>query len=135
VKAFAFPALALALFATSAAADPVFSRGRGFDEQGGAALYDNVCAACHQPDANGANGAASYPALASNDRLGSSGYVVSAVLDGLNAMPPFGDMMSDAQIADVTNYVRTHFGNSYTDAVSEADVAAARRRDGTSKPR
>ena len=36
--------------------------------------------------------------------------------------------MSDAQVADVINYVRTHFGNSYTDAVSAADVAAARRQ-------
>ena len=36
--------------------------------------------------------------------------------------------MSDEQVADVVNYVRTHFGNSYPDAVSAADVAAARRR-------
>ena len=27
-------------------------------------------------------------------------------------MPPVGDMMSDAQVADVVNYVRTHFGNA-----------------------
>jgi mono/diheme cytochrome c family protein len=37
-------------------------------------------------------------------------------------------MMSDAQVADVVNYVRTHFGNSYDDAVSAADVAGVRRR-------
>jgi mono/diheme cytochrome c family protein len=36
--------------------------------------------------------------------------------------------MSDAQVADVVNYVRTHFSNSYSDAVSAADVSAARRR-------
>jgi mono/diheme cytochrome c family protein len=36
--------------------------------------------------------------------------------------------MSDAQVADVANYIRTHFGNSYSEAVSAADVAAARRR-------
>ena len=35
--------------------------------------------------------------------------------------------MSHAQVADVINYVRTHFGNSYPDAISAADVAAARR--------
>ncbi len=28
-------------------------------------------------------------------------------------MPPVGSMMSDEQVADVVNYVRTHFGNSY----------------------
>jgi mono/diheme cytochrome c family protein len=43
-------------------------------------------------------------------------------------MPPLGEMMSDAQVADVINYVRTHFGNSYPGAVSAAEVAAARRR-------
>jgi mono/diheme cytochrome c family protein len=35
-------------------------------------------------------------------------------------------MMSDEQAADVINYVRTHFGNSYDDAVSAADIKAAR---------
>ena len=43
-------------------------------------------------------------------------------------MPPLGRMMSDEQVADVVNYVRTHFGNSYADALSAGDVAAARRR-------
>jgi mono/diheme cytochrome c family protein len=43
-------------------------------------------------------------------------------------MPPLGSMMSDVQVADVVNYVRTHFGNAYPGAVSAADVAAARRR-------
>ena len=43
-------------------------------------------------------------------------------------MPPVGGMMTDAQVADVVNYVRTHFGNAYPGAVSAADVSAARRR-------
>ena len=34
----------------------------------------------------------------------------------------------DALVADVVGYVRTHFGNSYFDPVSAADVAAARSR-------
>jgi mono/diheme cytochrome c family protein len=46
-------------------------------------------------------------------------------------MPPIGRMMSDQQVADVTNYVRSHFGNRYDDAVSAADIGAARDR---SKP-
>ena len=50
------------------------------------------------------------------------------VLRGLKGMPPVGDMMSDTQVADVVNYVRTHFGNAYPGAVSAAEVAAARRR-------
>jgi len=54
--------------------------------------------------------------------------MTSILLGGLKAMPPVGDMMSDAQVADVINYVRTHFGNSYSDVVSAADISAARRR-------
>ena len=40
-------------------------------------------------------------------------------------------MMSDEQVADVVNYVRTHFGNSYPGAASAAQVAAARLRTAT----
>ena len=42
-------------------------------------------------------------------------------------MPPFGDMMNDAQVAAVVNYLRTHFGNSYSDVVTAQDVSDARR--------
>jgi mono/diheme cytochrome c family protein len=35
-------------------------------------------------------------------------------------------MFSDQQIADVVNYVRTHFGNNYKDKVTPADVKSAR---------
>jgi mono/diheme cytochrome c family protein len=41
-------------------------------------------------------------------------------------MPPFGDMMNDAQIAAVVNYLRTHFGNSYSDVVTAQDVKEVR---------
>jgi mono/diheme cytochrome c family protein len=34
--------------------------------------------------------------------------------------------MSDEQVAAVVNYVRTHFGNSYQDAVTAEDAKAAR---------
>jgi mono/diheme cytochrome c family protein len=131
---------AIALIALSAAgASPVtaddvspkraaMSHGWGFSEQGGADLFRNVCAGCHQPDAKGAVGAGAYPSLVADDELASADFVLSVLLGGLKAMPPVGDMMSDAQVADVANYVRTHFGNAYPDAVSAADVAAARRQ-------
>ena len=41
-------------------------------------------------------------------------------------MPPFARLMSDDQVAAVVNYVRTHFGNEYTDAVTAEDVKNAR---------
>ena len=39
----------------------------------------------------------------------------------------FGDMMNDGQVAAVVNYLRTHFGNNYKDAVTPEDVKQARR--------
>ena len=33
---------------------------------------------------------------------------------------------TDQQIAEVVNYVRSHFGNRYRDAIKPADVAAMR---------
>ena len=91
-------------------------------------MFRNVCAACHQVDAEGAVGAGAYPSLVADKNLDSVDFMLSVLLGGLKGMSPVGDMMSDAQVADVVNYVRTHFGNSYSEAVSAADVAAARRR-------
>lgn len=127
-------AIALALSATAAlaqsaarpSAEPGMSPGRRFTEQGGEALYANVCAACHQADAKGAVGAAAYPALAANEKLAASGYPLTVLLYGLRGMPPVGRMMNDQQVADVVNYLRTHFGNSYGDPLSAEDVKAAR---------
>jgi mono/diheme cytochrome c family protein len=36
-------------------------------------------------------------------------------------------MMTDDQIAAVVNYLRTHFGNNYTDMVTAQDVRDVRR--------
>jgi mono/diheme cytochrome c family protein len=41
-------------------------------------------------------------------------------------MPAFAAMMSDDQVAAVVNYLRTHFGNDYKDAVTAEDVKAVR---------
>jgi mono/diheme cytochrome c family protein len=132
LRAIAF--IALAPVASPVAADEApaksspMSRGWEFSEHGGAELFSNVCAACHQPDAKGAVGAAAYPPLADDKKLASTKFVLTVLLRGLKGMPPVGEMMSDAQVADVVNFVRTHFGNAYPGAVSAADVAAARRR-------
>jgi mono/diheme cytochrome c family protein len=107
---------------------PAMSHGWEFGEQGGANLFRNICAACHQADAEGAVGAGAYPSLADDKNLASSDFMLTVLFEGLKDMPPLGGMMSDAQVADVINYVRTHFGNSYADALSAADVTAARRR-------
>ncbi len=65
--------------------------------------------------------------MASDRNLDAAGYAVDLVLNGRHAMPSFADIMSDDQIAAVVNYLRTHFGNDYHDAVTPQDVRAARR--------
>jgi mono/diheme cytochrome c family protein len=119
-------ALALSPFAAHAQSAVHFSPAFRFTEQSGAELFANVCQGCHMPDAKGAVGAGTYPSLAGNKNLEAGGYPVYVVVRGQRAMPSFGAMMSDDQIAAVVNYLRTHFGNDYKDAVTAEDVKVAR---------
>ncbi|MCP3459503.1 MULTISPECIES: cytochrome c [unclassified Bradyrhizobium] len=105
----------------------IFSSGFNFAETTGEELFTNVCQGCHMPDAGGASGAGVYPSLVADKNLEARGYPVYLVLNGRRAMPPFGEMMTDAQIAAVVNYLRTHFGNAYDDAVTANEVRDARR--------
>ena len=117
-------AAALSLIATGAMAQA----GRNqFPQQGGEALYKGICQDCHMPDGRGAEGAGHYPALAKNPKLAEPGYPISVVTQGLKSMPAFGGALSDQQIADVVNYIRSgHFGNAYKDTVKPEDVKNAR---------
>ena len=119
-------ALALSPFAAQAQSAAHFSPAYRFTEQSGEQLFANVCQGCHMPDAKGAVGAGTYPSLAGNKNLEAGGYPVYVVVRGQRAMPPFGAMMSDDQVAAVVNYLRTHFGNDYKDAVTAEDVKAVR---------
>jgi mono/diheme cytochrome c family protein len=103
-----------------------FSTGSRFTESTGEQLFVNVCQGCHMTDGGGATGAANYPSLAKDANLEAGGYPVYVVVRGQRAMPPFGAMMSDDQVATVVNYVRTHFGNQYPDVVTAEDVRRVR---------
>src|SRR5882724_10919289 len=103
------------------------SAGFKFVEMSGEELFANVCRACHMSDGKGAAGAGTYPSLAGNRNLEASGYPVTVVVNGQRAMPPFGAMMSDDQVAAVVNYLRTHFDNRYKDTVTVEDVKGFRR--------
>jgi mono/diheme cytochrome c family protein len=105
---------------------PSVSTGFRFTETTGEDLFTSVCQGCHMPDGNGAAGAGTYPSLARDKNLEAKGYPVTIVVRGQRAMPPVGDLMSDDQVAAVVNYIRTHFGNQYQDAVSAEDVKTAR---------
>jgi mono/diheme cytochrome c family protein len=102
------------------------SPGFRFTETTGEELFVSACQGCHMPDGKGAVGAGAYPSLAQDSNLQSGGYPVYVVVRGQRAMPPVGAMMSDAQVVAVVNYVRTHFGNQYRDAVSADDVKRVR---------
>ena len=88
----------------------------------GEQVYVQVCQACHMADAKGGSGAATIPALAGNPKLATPGYPISLILKGRGAMPSLADMLAPAQIANVTGYIRTHFGNTYAAPVTAEDV-------------
>jgi mono/diheme cytochrome c family protein len=128
-------ATVLAAFATPAGAQTSVQYAPGgayfrasdkFAAATGAEVYDTICAGCHMPQGKGAVGGGAYPALAANKNLASATYLVYTVINGRKAMPPFGVALDDTQIALVTNYIRSQFGNAYTDTVTAADVKAAR---------
>ena len=131
MRAFVHPgavALTLTLSSLAAHAESAvhFSPAFRFTEQSGEQLFANVCQGCHMPDARGAVGAGTYPSLAGNRNLEAGGYPVYVVIRGQRAMPAFGVMMNDDQVAAVVNYLRTHFGNDYKDAVTAEDVKVVR---------
>lgn len=109
-----------------------------FPFQSGKALYQHICQGCHMPDGQGAQGAGFYPRLAHDGALGSWRYAAMTVLHGKNDMPPFGlplkqareiraVHLTDAQVADVVNYIRNHFGNDYRSRVTAQQIASLPR--------
>lgn len=105
-----------------------------FDQHGGENLYRAICQGCHMPDARGAQGAGAYPALAANPRLAAAAFPATRVLAGRGAMPALANSLTDEQVADVVNFVRSHFGNRYDDALAPADVAKLRASLGGPSP-
>ena len=92
----------------------------------GEALYQTTCQACHMEDGSGASGAGAYPPLRDNPKLLSRHFLAGVILTGYHGMPRFDQMMSDEQVAAVTNYIRSHFGNEYSDEITAEEVARLR---------
>ena len=118
-------ALCLLSLPHAARADAASDRLGAVTINDGAAIYQHVCQGCHQEGGRGASGAGAYPALAHNPKLAESGYPVSMVLNGHGGMPWFNGVLSPVQIAAVLNFVRTNFGNHYSDPVTPEFVAQA----------
>jgi alcohol dehydrogenase (quinone), cytochrome c subunit len=102
----------------------------------GARIYLDNCAACHRPDGVGYE--LVFPRLAANPVVQAENprSLISIVLDGSQTprtarapaqftMPRFAWRLSDEDVADVVNFVRTSWGNSASPA-SSADVAKIR---------
>ena len=127
MKAFVLGATTLALSATCALAqDSSFADPSHFTGSSGEAVYAGICQGCHMPDGKGAVGAGAYPPLAGNEKLESADYAIYLVIHGQKAMPPLGEILDDQQVAAVVEYIRTHFGNNYSEPVPVESVAAAR---------
>jgi mono/diheme cytochrome c family protein len=114
---------------------PLFTSRDTLSSLSGEQIYEHICQGCHMPGGQGAAGAGAFPKLAANKNFVSWRFVALTVLDGRNGMPPFGypegqgirsgpAHLTDGQIADVVNYVRSHFGNAYKAEVTAKQIAA-----------
>ena len=98
----------------------------------GAKLYAQVCAACHQDSGKGIVGA--FPPLEGSSIVNDANteILIRIVLQGYNArteygvMPPFGDQLTDAEVAAILTHERSSWGNAAA-PVTEDDVAKIRQ--------
>ncbi|MRW89841.1 c-type cytochrome [Duganella sp. FT80W] len=101
----------------------------------GEQLYRSNCASCHQNTGDGMRG---LPALRNHSVLHhpSADNVSMAILQGVwpehgQGMPGFANELSDREIAEISNYVMTTFGQNKA-SVDEHRVAALRQGGDTS---
>lgn len=91
---------------------------------GGAKLFADNCAACHQAKGEGVPGA--FPKLAGSAFVqGPPRPVVGVVTQGRGGMPNFRNDLNNEQIAAVVSFIRTSWGNKGA-PVTAADARAAR---------
>ncbi|HKJ34714.1 MAG TPA: cbb3-type cytochrome c oxidase subunit II [Balneolaceae bacterium] len=106
-------------------------------------IFVQNCAACHQQNGKGVPGA--FPPLAGDPVVNNIDPTehIETVLYGKSSktiggvkysaqMPPLGESMSNAEVAAVINYERTHFGN-HGKTITPQDVAKIRNQDKQNK--
>ena len=102
----------------------------------GATLYMDHCGGCHQAGGRGLPGV--FPPLAGNGVVLASdpANILKVLLEGVPTqgkyiqMPGFAGLLSDAQIAELANYVRTSWGNGAAPDTSAAMVSRLRKAGG-----
>jgi mono/diheme cytochrome c family protein len=88
------------------ATHPAHAAGSKADEEAGAILFhDKGCAYCHGA---GGVGGKKAPALTTirTDKAWPPAKITTQILNGGQKMPPFGDSLTDAQIAQLVAYLR-----------------------------
>ncbi len=124
-------------------AESAVASGTGEGPADGAAIFSDICSACHAADGSGKAG--EFPPLAGNrDLFLSPEFPVRVVLSGMSgpiettgdyidkAMPSF-DFLSDEEIAAVVDFVRGQWGNdalspSGMSKITPSDVSKAREK-------
>ncbi|WP_374705051.1 cytochrome c [Andreprevotia sp. IGB-42] len=106
-----------------------------------AELFSANCASCHGASGQGSEDGY-YPALLHNSTTGARdpSNLIQVLLHGVTRddgkdvrfMPGFGDTLDDAELAQLTNYVRSQFGNAPA-AVTGKDIGQ-RRAGNAGKP-
>ena len=89
----------------------------------GEKVYAANCAACHQPNGKGAG---AFPAL-DGDKVvnGPKAAQFYILLNGKNAMPKWGGVLSDADIAAVITYTRNAWGNHTGEVIQTQEIITA----------
>jgi mono/diheme cytochrome c family protein len=111
----------------------------------GAQIFSSRCASCHQPTGAGLPGV--FPPLAGSEFAnGDASTLASILLLGIKGavtvkgttynglMPPFGQQLSDAEIAAVASYVRASFGNKSPPLTAEVVKAERAKLGNRSTP-
>jgi cbb3-type cytochrome c oxidase subunit III len=90
----------------------------------GMAIFAAKCAACHQASGKGGGGGL-YPALAGNAHVNASDAttIIGTIKRGKNIMPSWKGQLSAVDIAAVTTYIRSAWGNK-GGPISQTDVDA-----------
>ena len=103
----------------------------------GAKLYIDNCSGCHQSSGRGINGV--IPPLAGNPVIMAAqpNDIIKVIIrgikqrDGYIAMPSYAANLSNEEILEIANYVRTSWGNSAPPNATKSLVESIRKNPGS----
>jgi mono/diheme cytochrome c family protein len=78
-------------------------------ERSGEAIYADACSSCHGRAGTGRIG----PALAGNRNLERADYVLALILRGGDGMPAFAGRLSQGEVFEVAEHIRSSWGNDF----------------------